>query len=73
MVITANGRRDLAFSPSGFGWWFAARLNNPEDTEKALETIEPTKLLGVVMNEASMRQVGYDECSKGYGKIQQID
>lgn len=33
---------------------------------KALETIEPGKLLGMVLNEASMLQVGYDRYYEGY-------
>jgi capsular exopolysaccharide synthesis family protein len=35
---------------------------------KALETIEKHKLLGLVLNEASMLQVGYDRYYEGYGK-----
>ena len=35
---------------------------------KALETIEPGKLLGMVLNEASMLQVGYDRYYEGYGR-----
>ena len=35
---------------------------------KALETIEPSKLLGMVLNEASMLQVGYDRYYEGYGR-----
>ncbi len=35
---------------------------------KALETIEKYKLLGLVLNEASMLQVGYDRYYEGYGK-----
>ena len=35
---------------------------------KALETIEKHKLLGLVLNEASMLQVGYDRYYDGYGK-----
>jgi capsular exopolysaccharide synthesis family protein len=35
---------------------------------KALETIEKHKLLGLVLNEASMLQVGYDRYYDGYGR-----
>jgi capsular exopolysaccharide synthesis family protein len=35
---------------------------------KALETIEQGKLLGLIFNEASMLQVGYDRYYQGYGK-----
>ncbi len=35
---------------------------------KALETIEKHKLLGLVLNEASMLQIGYDRYYEGYGK-----
>jgi capsular exopolysaccharide synthesis family protein len=35
---------------------------------KALETIEKHKLLGMVLNEASMLEVGYDRYYEGYGK-----
>ena len=74
MVITANGRRWLAFSPVGWNSCGGSRRLYPtEDTEKALETIEPTKLLGVVLNEASVLQVGYDQYFEGHGKKQQID
>ena len=37
---------------------------------KALETIEPSKMLGIVLNEASMLQVGYDRYYGGYGENQ---
>jgi capsular exopolysaccharide synthesis family protein len=35
---------------------------------KALETIEPGKMLGVVLNEASMLQVGYERYYDGYDR-----
>lgn len=35
---------------------------------RALATIEPSKLLGRVLNEASMLQLGYDCYYEGYGK-----
>jgi capsular exopolysaccharide synthesis family protein len=35
---------------------------------KALETIEKNKLLGLVLNEASMLEVGYNRYYEGYGK-----
>lgn len=39
---------------------------------KALETIEPGKLLGMVLNEASMLQVGYDRYYEGYGRYSKV-
>jgi len=44
------------------------RLYPAEDTEKALETIEPTKLLGVVVNEACSLPVDYDQYHKATGR-----